>query len=46
VERWAGSFGEGALVSLILAALGLLFAGFLVYRAARRRKKKPAEHKG
>jgi hypothetical protein len=46
VERWAGSFGEGALVSLILAALGLLFAGFHLYRAARRRKKKPAEHKG
>ena len=45
VERWSGSFGEGALVSVVFAALGLLFAGFIVYRFARRRKKKPAEHK-
>ena len=45
VERWSGSFGEGALVSVVFAALGLLFAGFIVHRFARRRKKKPAEHK-
>jgi hypothetical protein len=44
VERWAGSLGEGTLASLVFAGLGLLFAGFLVYRLARRRKKKPAEH--
>jgi cytochrome c biogenesis protein CcdA len=46
VERWAGSFGEGTLVSVVFASLGLLFAGLLVYRLARRRKKKPAEHEG
>jgi hypothetical protein len=46
VERWAGSFGEGTLVSLVLAGLGLLFAGLLVYRLARRRKKKPVERGG
>ena len=45
VERWAGSFGEGALVSVIFAALGLLFVGFLAYRFTRRRNKKPVEHK-
>jgi hypothetical protein len=27
VERWAGSFGEGTLVSLVPAGLSLLFAG-------------------
>ncbi len=46
VERWAGSFGEGTLLSIMFAGLGLLFAGFLVYRLARRRNKKPAEHEG
>ena len=40
VERWAGSFGEGTLLSIMFAGLGLLFAGLLVYRLARRRKKK------
>ena len=45
VERWAGSFGEGALVSVIFAAFGLLFVGFLAYRFTRRRNKKPVEHK-
>jgi hypothetical protein len=46
VERWAGSFGEGTLVSIMFAGLGLLFAGLLVYRLARRRTKKPAERGG
>jgi cytochrome c biogenesis protein CcdA len=46
VERWAGSFGEGTLVSIMFAGLGLLSAGLLVFRLARRRKKKPAERKG
>ena len=43
VERWAGSFGEGTLVSKMFAGLGLLFAGLLLYRLARRRNKKPVE---
>ena len=46
VERWVGSLGEGTLVSLVFAGLGLLFAGLLVYRLARRRKKKPVERGG
>src|ERR687897_2030250 len=40
VERWAGSFGDGPLVSVVFAGLGFLFAGFLVYGLARRRNKK------
>src|ERR687894_791423 len=36
VERWVGSFGGGPLISV-------LFAGLLLYRLSRRRKKKPAE---
>jgi cytochrome c biogenesis protein CcdA len=43
VERWVETFSESILVSVALAGLGLLFAGFLVYRLSRRRKKKPAE---
>jgi hypothetical protein len=43
LERWVGSFGEGRLISVVFAGLGLLFAGFLLYRLSRRRKKKPAE---
>ena len=43
VEQWAKTFSESALISLVLAVLVLLFAGFLVYRLARRRKKKLAE---
>jgi cytochrome c biogenesis protein CcdA len=46
VERWAGSFGEGTLVSLVFAGLALLFVGLLVYRFARRRKKKSVERGG
>jgi hypothetical protein len=46
VERWAGSFGEVTLVSLVPAGLSLLFAGLLVYRLARRCKKKPVERGG
>jgi len=46
VERWVEALSESTPVSVALAALGLLFAGFLVYRLARRRKKKPAERGG
>ena len=46
VERWVGSLGEGTLVSVVFVGLGLLFVGFLVYRLARRRKKKSVERGG
>ena len=46
VERWAETFSESTPVAVVLAALGLLIAGFLVYRLARRRKKKPVERGG
>jgi cytochrome c biogenesis protein CcdA len=46
VERWAGSFGESALASVVFAGLGLLSAAFLLYGLLRRRKKKPAERGG
>jgi len=45
VERWVEAFSESTPVSVALAVLGLLFAGFLVYRLARR-KKRPAERGG
>jgi ABC-type uncharacterized transport system permease subunit len=44
VERWVGTFSESLPISVALAVLGLLVAGFLVYRLSRRRNKKPAEH--
>ena len=46
VERWVGSLEEGTLISLVFAGLGLLFAGLLVYRLVRRRKKKPVRRGG
>ncbi len=46
VERWVGTFSESLPISVPLAVLGLLFAGFLAYRLSRRRKKKPAERGG
>src|SRR5215204_427866 len=46
VERRVGSLGEGTLISLVFAGLSLLFAGLLVYRLARRRKKKPVRRGG
>jgi len=46
VERWAGTFSESILVSVALAGLGLLFAGFLLYGLLRRRKKKPVKRGG
>src|SRR5215204_1927320 len=45
VERWVEDFSENVPASVALAILGLFF-GLLVYRLARRRKKKPAGHKG
>jgi len=42
VERWVETLSEGIPTSVALAVPGLLF-GLLVYRLARRRKKKPAE---
>ena len=46
VERWVKTFSESTPISAALAALGLLVAGFLVYRLAWRRKKKLAERAG
>jgi cytochrome c biogenesis protein CcdA len=46
VERRVETFSESIPTSVALAVFGLLFAGFLVYRLTRRRKKKPAERGG
>jgi cytochrome c biogenesis protein CcdA len=45
VERWVDAASERLPVSVALAVLGVLLAGFLVFRLSRRRKK-PAGHKG
>ena len=45
VERWVEDFSENVPASVALAILGLFFV-LLVYGLARRRKKKPAGHKG
>jgi uncharacterized membrane protein YczE len=42
----AGGLGEGTLVTVMFAGLGLLFSGSLIYRLAQRRKKKPVERGG
>ena len=46
VERSTESLGEGTLISLVFAGLGLLFAGLLAYRLARGRKTKPVQRGG
>jgi hypothetical protein len=38
--------GEGTLISLVFAGLGLLFAGLLAHRLARGRKTKPGKRGG
>src|SRR5215207_428115 len=43
-ERWVSA--ESMPISVALAVLAVLFAGFLVYRLSRRRKKSPAGHRG
>jgi cytochrome c biogenesis protein CcdA len=44
-ERWVGAVSKRVPISVVLAVLGLLCAGYLVYRLSRRRKK-PAGHGG
>jgi len=46
VERWVSGVSESVPISVALAALAVLFAGFLLYRLSRRRKKKPTGHRG
>ena len=45
VERWASAASRMVPIFAALAALGLLLAGYLVYRLSRRHKK-PAGHRG
>jgi hypothetical protein len=44
-ERWAEAVSARVPIYITFAALGLLFAGYFVYRLSRRRKK-PAGHRG
>jgi cytochrome c biogenesis protein CcdA len=44
-ERWAEAVSGGVPVSAVLAALGLLFGGYLLYKLSQRRKK-PAKPEG
>ena len=44
-ERWVDAASERGPVSATLAVLGVLFAGFTIYKLSQRRKK-PAGHKG
>jgi cytochrome c biogenesis protein CcdA len=46
VERWLEVFSDSLPISAALAVLGFLLTGFLVYRLARRRKKKPSGRGG
>jgi cytochrome c biogenesis protein CcdA len=46
VERGVSGVSEMQPVWVALVAFAVLFAGFLLYRLSRRRKKKPAEHGG
>jgi uncharacterized membrane protein len=46
VESRVETLSESIPTSVALAVFGLLFAGFLLYRLTRRRKKKPAERDG
>jgi cytochrome c biogenesis protein CcdA len=46
VQRSVGAVSGNASSSVALAVLGLLLAGFLVYRLSRRPKKKPTRHGG
>jgi cytochrome c biogenesis protein CcdA len=46
VERWVSGVSERLPVSVALAVLAVLFAGFILYRLSRRRKKSPAGHRG
>jgi cytochrome c biogenesis protein CcdA len=45
VERWVEAASERVPISVALAVLGVLFAGYFVYRLSTRRKE-PAKHKG
>jgi cytochrome c biogenesis protein CcdA len=45
VERWVEAVSERVPITVTLAVLGVLFAGYLIYRLSQRRKK-PAGRKG
>jgi cytochrome c biogenesis protein CcdA len=46
VEQWVSSVAEKLPISVALVVLAVLFAGFLLYRLSRRRKKSPTGHRG